>query len=195
MKTPLQIPHGEFDAYLFDFDGTIVDSMPLHYQAWCDILAKWNCGFPEESFYAWAGMPISKIVAMLNQKYGLSMPVDDIVQEKEKVYLGLLPQIRPIPGVLHHIEDKLGKLPLAVVSGSPRASIVATLQALNLLSRFNVIVGAEDYTQGKPHPEPFLLAAKRLNVAPRKCLVFEDADLGIESARAAGMAWVKVLRE
>ncbi|MEO6829496.1 MAG: HAD family phosphatase, partial [Acidobacteriaceae bacterium] len=82
-----------------------------------------------------------------------------------------------------------------VVSGSPRTSIIKTLKFLGIRDKFAEVIGAEDYERGKPHPEPFLLAAKRLNIPPSRCLVFEDADAGIESAKAAGMSWVKVPRQ
>jgi len=188
----LELPPGPFDAYLFDCDGTIADSMPLHYEAWNIALAEWGGHFPRELFYAWAGMPLPRTIEMLNERFGLSMPVDKILARKEEQYKAQLPRLRPVRCVLHHIEAMHGKVPFAVVSGSPRNSIHSTLSTLGLSMHFPVIVGAEDYARGKPHPEPFLTAAKALGVRPEKCLVFEDAQLGIESARAAGMAWVKV---
>ena len=129
---------------------------------------------------------------MLNEKFGLSIPIDKILARKEEQYCAQLAQLRPVRCVLEHIEEMHGRIPFAVVSGSPRHSIQSTLQALGLVERFPVILGAEDYARGKPHPEPFLTAANRLGVRPARCLVFEDAELGIESARAAGMAWVRV---
>ena len=99
-----------------------------------------------------------------------------------------------MPEVLEHIEASHGKIPFAVVSGSTRESVTASLTALKLLDKFNTLVCAGDYQNNKPHPEPFLLAAKTLGIAPQDCLVFEDSDMGIQSATAAGMASVKVLR-
>jgi HAD superfamily hydrolase (TIGR01509 family) len=188
----LELPPGPFDAYLFDCDGTIADTMPLHFEAWKIALAEHGGQFPEDLFYAWAGIPLDKTIEMLNEKYGLKMPVVEILRRKEELYFGQLPKILPVQSVLHHIHDQHGKLPFAVVSGSPRDSVLKTLTTLKLLDYFPVIVGAEDYSRGKPHPDPFLLAAKLLGVRPERCLVFEDADLGVESARAAGMQWVKV---
>ena len=188
----LELPDGKFDAFLFDCDGTIADSMPLHFEAWSVAVSEWGGQFPEALFYLWGGVPVRKVVERLNEKYRLSMPVDEILIRKEQLYYNFLPKLRPVESVLEHIYDQHGKIPFAVVSGSPRESIFKTLKTLNLLDYFPVIIGAEDYTQGKPHPEPFLNAAKNLNISPEKCLVFEDADLGIESARAAGMSWVKI---
>ena len=188
----LQLPAGNFDAYLFDCDGTIVDSMPLHYKAWKQILGEWNCEFSEERFYAWGGMPIVEIISTLNKEYGLSMPVEALAARKESLYFELLPALKPVPEVVEHIFDQHGKIPLAVVSGSTRDSVVASLTALRLLDRFDALVCAGEYRNSKPHPEAFLLAAEKLGVPPNACLVFEDTDMGIEAATAAGMKSARV---
>ena len=188
----LELPARSFRAYLFDCDGTIVDSMPLHYIAWKKALAEWNCSFEEQLFYAWGGRPVTEIIAALNQRDGLNMPVDAVARRKEDLYFELLPQIKAIPEVVEHIEAKHGHIPLAVVSGSRRDSVLGSLTALHLIDKFDVLVCAEDYARGKPAPDCFLVAAERLGVPPEDCLVFEDTDLGIEAATAAGMASVRV---
>jgi HAD superfamily hydrolase (TIGR01509 family) len=188
----LELPPGPFKAYLFDCDGTIVDSMPIHYVAWNQTLAEWNCEFPEDLFYAWGGMPVAEIIATLNRNNGLQMPADVIAKRKEKMYFDNLPLLQAVPEVLEHIHLSHGEIPFAVVSGSTRVSVTASLKALNILDRFETLVCAGDYKHGKPHPEPFLMAAERLGVAPEHCLVFEDTEMGIQSATAAGMASVKV---
>lgn len=188
----LQLPAGAFRAYLFDCDGTIVDSMPLHYVAWKKSLAEWNCEFAEELFYAWGGRPVTEIIAALNKQYGLKMPVDAVAKRKESLYYEQLPQLKSIPEVVEHIEAQHGRIPFAVVSGSRRNSVVGSLTSLNLLDKFETLVCAEDYKNGKPAPDGFLLAAERLGIAPEDCLVFEDTDMGIEAATAAGMASVRV---
>jgi len=188
----LNLPAGSFRAYLFDCDGTIVDSMPLHYIAWKTSLAEWNCVYEEKLFYAWGGRPIREIISLLNEMQGLSMPVDVVATRKEALYFELLPQLKPIPEVLEHIDLQHGRIPMAVVSGSRRNSVVGSLRATNLLDKFDTLVCAEDYQRGKPAPDGFLLAAERLGVPPSECLVFEDTELGIQAATAAGMASVKV---
>ena len=188
----LKLPPGTFKAYLFDCDGTIADSMPLHYIAWKKALGEWNCEFDERLFYEWGGMPIPEIISTLNQRQGLNMPVEIVARRKEEIYFELLPQLKAVPEVLEHIEAEYGRVPFAVVSGSTRDSVTASLTALNLLSRFETLVCAGDYNKGKPDPEAFLLAAERLGVAPKDCLVFEDTEMGIRAATAAGMASVKV---
>lgn len=191
-RVKLKIPQGDFGAYLFDCDGTIADSMPLHYIAWKQALGEWNCEFDEKLFYEWGGMPIVDIIGTLNQQRSLNMPVETVAHRKESLYFELLPQLKAVPEVLEHIEAKHGQIPLGVVSGSALDSVTASLSTLNLLERFETLVCAGDYKKSKPDPEGFLLAASRLRVTPESCLVFEDTDMGIQAATAAGMASVKV---
>lgn len=188
----LVLPEGNFKAYLFDCDGTIANSMPLHYKAWKHILDQHNCPFPEEQFYAWGGRPIREILATLNILHGLDMPIDEIAVTKEKHYYSVISELEAVPEVLEHIHEAHGRVPFAVVSGSTRESVVRSLETLGLLDRFDTLVCAGDYTRSKPDPEPFLLAAERLGIAPADCLVFEDTDMGVDAAKAAGMGWVRV---
>jgi beta-phosphoglucomutase-like phosphatase (HAD superfamily) len=194
----LTLPPGPFKAYLFDCDGTIADSMPLHYVAWKQALGEWSCEFPEDVFYAWGGMPAAEIVATLARQQGLSMPAEEVARRKELLYYDLLPQLHAVPEVLEQIELNWARngsrIPMAVVSGSTHDSVTKSLEILGLMGRFETLVCAGDYTRSKPDPEPFLVAAGRLNVAPRDCLVFEDTDMGVQAATAAGMASVKILQ-
>jgi HAD superfamily hydrolase (TIGR01509 family) len=189
---PLTLPPGKFDAYLFDCDGTIADSMPLHYLAWRQALGEWNCEFDERLFYQWGGRPTVEIVTALNAMRGLKMPVQAVADRKEVLYFEFLPQLKVIPEVLEHIEAQHGRIPFAVVSGSTRESVEASLRSLNLLDRFDTLVCAGDYEKAKPAPDAFLMAAERLGVKPAACLVFEDTEMGIQAAHAAGMASVKI---
>jgi beta-phosphoglucomutase-like phosphatase (HAD superfamily) len=191
---PLELPPGDFRAYLFDCDGTVADSMPLHFVAWNRALGEWGCHLSEADFYQWGGKPIAEIIATLNVRDGLKMPVAEVAERKENYYYEVLPRLRAVPDVLEHIHRSHGTLPFAIVSGSTRESVTASLELLGLMDKFETLVCAGDYKNSKPHPEPFLLAAERLGVAPEHCLVFEDTDMGIQSATAAGMASVKVPR-
>jgi len=190
----LTLPTGDFHAYLFDCDGTIVDSMPLHYIAWKTALAEWGCEYPEDLFYQWGGKPIREIVGELNRMQALSMPVEEVAHRKEGLYYELLPKLTAVPEVLEQIKAQHGRIPFAVVSGSTRESVVKSLEATHLLDKFDVLVCAGEYRNAKPAPDPFLLAAEKLGIAPEKCLVFEDTDLGIEAATAAGMQSVRILQ-
>jgi beta-phosphoglucomutase-like phosphatase (HAD superfamily) len=108
----LRLPPGAFAAYLFDCDGTIADSMPLHYLAWKQAPGEWNCDFDEKLFYDWGGMPMVKIIATLNQQRGLNMPVETVAQRKESLYFELLAQLKAVPEVLEHIEASTARFPL-----------------------------------------------------------------------------------
>jgi HAD superfamily hydrolase (TIGR01509 family) len=185
---PLELPPGDFAAYLFDCDGTIADSMPLHYIAWKQALAEYGVPFPEDLFYALGGLPVPAVVDRLTTGTGIVIPIDTFAHRKEALYYELLPQLKAVP----EVHAAHGRIPFAVVSGSTRESVTLTLEALGLLPFFDTLVCAGDYTHGKPNPEPFLLAAQQLNVDPARCLVFEDAEPGIQSAIAAAMAWVRI---
>jgi HAD superfamily hydrolase (TIGR01509 family) len=120
------------------------------------------------------------------------MPAEAVAERKEHLYFELLPQLMPVLEVLEHIDAQYGHIPFAVVSGSSRESIMRSLTAVHLLDRFPVLVGSEDYTRSKPAPDAFLVAAARLGVSPKDCLVFEDTEIGIQAATAAGMASVRI---
>jgi beta-phosphoglucomutase-like phosphatase (HAD superfamily) len=188
----LPLPPGDFQAYLFDCDGTITDSMPVHYRAWLDTLSEWGCDFPEEQFYAWGGRPVIDIIAELNERHGLDMPVALVAQRQESLFRAGLGTMRAVPGVLAHIREAYRRVPFAVVSGSTRAAVVDSLEALGLLEHFPVLVCAGDYAKPKPDPEAYLTGARLLGVDPSRCLVFEDTELGVRAAEAAGMAYVRV---
>ena len=188
----LTLPPGPFRAYLFDCDGTIADSMPLHYIAWKKALGEYGCTFDEQLFYSWGGKPAVEIIADLNKMQDLNMPPEALAEHKEDLYFALLPQLQAIPEVVDIIQAEHGRIPFAVVSGGRRNSVTNSLTTLGLLDKFETIVGAEDYKNSKPAPDAYLLAAARLGVAPGDCLVFEDTDMGIQAATAAGMASVKI---
>ena len=188
----LALPPGPFRAYLFDLDGTVADSMALHLRSWTQAVTEQGATFPEDLFYDLGGVPLPRTVEILNERFGYTMDPAGVSRRKEQLYLDLIPNVQPIASVVAIILAEHEGIPFAIVSGSPRVSIDRTLDALGLLDRFDTIVGAEDYTHGKPDPEPFLVAAARLGIAPKDCLVFEDADAGIQSAEAAGMAWVRI---
>ncbi|MFC0599350.1 HAD family hydrolase [Streptomyces palmae] len=189
MLTP---PPGDYRAYLFDCDGTVADSMPLHFTAWEQALSEWGCEFPEDLFYAWGGRPVADIIASLNERNGLDMPVAQVARRREELFQEMLPRLQAVPETLEHIEEAHGRLPFAVVSGSTRESVTASLRTIGLLDRFDTLVCAGDYGRPKPDPEGFLLAARLLGIAPEHCLVFEDTEMGIQAATAAGMNSVRI---
>ncbi len=188
----IQLPEGQFDAYIFDCDGTLADTMPLHYQAWCAALKDHQCDFPEALFYELGGVPTERIVEVLNERHGYSLPVHETATYKDQLFIQMIPQTMPIKPVVELVDEFHGLKPLAVASGGKREIVRKTLDALGILGKFQAIVTVEDYRHGKPAPDPFLEAARQLGIAPEKCLVFEDTTAGIASARAANMPWVLV---
>ena len=189
---PLELPSGDFAAYIFDCDGTLADTMPTHYRAWQEALGEHAANFPEAMFYELGGVPTARIVEILNERHGLAMPVDVTVEHKESIFLKLSPEIAAIEPVVAIAKAFQGRKPMAVASGGHRRIVINTLRALGIVDLFQTIVCSEDYRRGKPAPDPFLEAAMRLGVTPEKCLVFEDTATGIEAAKAAGMQWVLV---
>ncbi len=191
----MKLPEGDFDAYIFDCDGTLADTMPLHYKAWTQALAVYGATFPEELFYEFGGIPTVRIVELLNERFGYTMPPAQAAAEKEELFITLIPQTQPITTIVEIARRFHGVKPMAVASGGHRAIVQRTLEALGILSWFDAIIGSEDYLHGKPAPDPYLQAAARLGVDPKRCLAFEDTQTGVASAAAAGMATVLVPRQ
>ena len=180
-------------AAIFDCDGTLADTMPLHYRAWCDTLAPTGCPFPEEIFYEWGGVTAEEIVERLNALQGHTMDPPGTAHAKEHLYRTLIPQVGPVAAIVAEARRlHAAGCPLAVASGGMRVMVKETLETLGIRPLFQTIVAAEDVRRGKPDPEPFLLAAERLGVAPGECVVYEDSPAGLEAARRAGMRAVDV---
>jgi HAD superfamily hydrolase (TIGR01509 family) len=166
--------------------------MPLHYKAWVAALGTHGCDFPEALFYEMAGIPTVRIIELLNERHELSMPVEETAHRKEELYVELLPHATRIEPVVEVVHEYAGKLPMAVATGGTRAICSKTLEGVGLLEYFQAIVTADDVERGKPAPDIFLEAARRIGVAPNDCLAFEDADLGLQAARSAGMQVVDI---
>lgn len=188
----LELPPGDFAAFIFDCDGTLADTMPTHFKAWQIALGDAIADFPEAMFYELGGVPTSRIVEILNERHGYSMPVAETVEHKERLFLELSIEIAAIEPVVALAREWHRRKPLAVASGGHRRIVHNTLRALGIGQLFDTIVCSEDYLRGKPHPDPFLEAARRLGVQAEKCLVFEDTQTGVAAATAAGMASVLV---
>jgi beta-phosphoglucomutase family hydrolase len=191
----LVIPDREFGAYIFDCDGTLADTMPLHYRAWTRIVAELGGSFPKELFYEWGGKPTAQILTLLRDQHGLQVgDVQKAAERKEEYFLEMIDEVKPIVAVLQIARRWYRIKPMAVASGGFRRQIERTLDALAIRHLFDTVVCVEDYARGKPFPDPFLEAARRLNVPPSECLVFEDSPLGVQAAEAAGMQFVFVPR-
>jgi HAD superfamily hydrolase (TIGR01509 family) len=177
---------------VFDCDGTIADTMPLHYRAWSGALRERGQEISEALFYELAGVPSVRIAELLNERHGYHLPPSETAQRKEALYLELLPQIKAVEPVVALVQQYAGKLPMAVATGGTRAICTKTLAALDLLPHFAAIVTSDDVVHGKPAPDIFLEAARRIGINPDLCCAFEDGELGLQAARAAGMLTIDI---
>ena len=179
-------------AAIFDLDGTLADTMPVHFRAWQQVAGRHGLQFPEARFYAMGGVPTSKIAATLIAEQGLSLDPLMITREKEEAVLQLFPEVRPIEAGVEIARRCRDAGPVAIASGGNRHMVERTLKQIGLGDFFPVVVAAEDTTRHKPEPDVFLEAARRMGVPPACCTVYEDTDLGLEAARRAGMNGVDV---
>lgn len=179
-------------ALVFDCDGTLVDTMPAHYASWCAALAPHGIPFSEARFYALGGVPTRDIVALLAREAGVTVDVAAVAAAKEADTELRLATVTPVAEVVEVARAARGRLPMAVATGSLRATAEHSLRGIGILGWFDALVAAEDVARPKPAPDTYLLAAARLGVPPGACRAYEDTDLGLQSARAAGMEVVDV---
>ncbi|HVU27617.1 MAG TPA: HAD-IA family hydrolase [Verrucomicrobiae bacterium] len=177
---------------IFDCDGTLADTMPLHWRAWQMVTAKYKLHFPEDRFYALGGVPSRDILKMLAKEQGMTLDHIKASHEKENAYLPLLPQVEPIHAVVEIAKENFGKIPMAVASGGTQQIITQVLEHLKIRHLFGAIVTSEMVQNQKPAPDIFLEAAKRIGVEPKCCRAYEDTDLGMQAIRDAGMEAVDV---
>ncbi len=175
-------------ALIFDLDGTLADTMPLHIHAWQEAVRQFGQEITAEFIQEYAGMPSVKVVLEYNARFGTSLQPEAIKAAKDEAFFRLREgNIRAIEPVLEVASRFRSKLPMAVGTGSNRRSAAYILDALGITSWFGAVVTADDVEKHKPEPDTFLACARQLGVAPELCLVFEDADLGLESAARAGL--------
>ena len=172
---------------IFDCDGTLVDSMPLHMKSWEHTIRSmgmpWDSGF----FSSKKGMPEEDIVVQFNARFSMKLDPVETVRVKHRYFRSHASRFRPIPHVVSLARKYFGVLPMAVASGGVRDNVMLELETLNIGHFFPVILTADDDIVPKPAPDIFLEAARRIGVPPEFCQVFEDGDLGLEAARSAGM--------
>ena len=179
-------------ALIFDCDGTLVDSMPLHWRAWEEVARRHQLDFPEQRFYSLGGVPSRDIVKLLSAEQGRRVDPLAVSKEKENAYVAFLPELRANDAVVKIAAAHYGKIPMAVASGGNRAVILQVLHGLRIAHFFQAVVTSEDVQNQKPAPDIFLEAARRLGVPPQFCRAYEDTDLGLQAIRAAGMEAVDV---
>jgi HAD superfamily hydrolase (TIGR01509 family) len=186
-----EIPE-RFRGLIFDCDGTLVDSMPLHHLAWKKAMSALGIQVTDEQLYAFAGMPTVAIIKRLAGDQNVVCDVDATAIEKERLFLELIGRLEPIHSVIEIVRREKGRRKMAVASGGWQSIIRDSLKAVGLTGMFDAIVGADDVVHGKPAPDVFLMAAELLGLRPSECLVYEDGNPGIQAATAAGMQVIDV---
>jgi len=185
-------PPEPYKAIIFDCDGTLADTMPIHAKAWAASYRSFGIDITEQPFIDMGGLPNQAIIETLNRDFGYTLDVATTQDDKESRYLEMLHLVTEIKAVADIARAFHGKVPTAVASSGMGRIVHQTLTATGLIGLFDVIVTADDVTHGKPAPDLFLLAAERLGVAPADCIVYEDGDPGLEAARRAEMRAIDV---
>jgi len=183
---------GEYQAFLYDCDGTLADNMMAHKLAYKEVAAKYGVGLDLNMVDEFAGMPTAIFASEITKRYGVPLP-DTFASEKSQIFIDkYIEQTQPISYVAEHLKNHVGKVKIAVVSGGSRKTVTKTLTVLGLIDLVDIMVCAGETPKGKPAPDPFLAAANALGIEPKKCIIFEDAELGVQGAIAAGMDWVRI---
>ena len=177
---------------IFDCDGTLADTMPLHWRAWSQITSRHGIHFPEDRFYSLGGVPSRDILQMLRDEQRLMIDPIAVAKEKELVYLDFMHQVGPIHEVVNIAREHHGRLPMAVASGGIKPIIEKVLVHLGIREYFAAVVTSEDVVKQKPAPDIFLEAARQIGVEAKFCRAYEDTDLGMTAIRSAGMHAVDV---
>ena len=174
-------------ALIFDLDGTLSDSLPVHVATWNKVGEKYGFVFDTQIIHEMTGKPTIEFARRVVEQYNLEADPDDIVKMKQKAFWDLAHRLQPIDEVFDIVRNYHGKLPMSVGTGAGRKSAMVQLETLEILNYFDHIVSADDVTNHKPHPDTFLQCARLMGVEPQYCQVFEDGVLGIEAAQKAGM--------
>ena len=182
----------EIKGLIFDCDGTLADTMPLHWHAWQIVTQRHKLHFPEDRFYSFGGMPSRDILKQLAQEQGRPLDHIAVAHEKEEAYMPMIARVGPVHEVVEIAKANHGKIPLAVASGGSQKIICRVLDHLNIRHLFDAIVTNEMVKRQKPAPDIFLEAARQIGVEPKFCRAYEDTDLGLTAIRAAGMEAVDV---
>ncbi len=183
---------GNTRGLIFDCDGTLVDSMPLHMKAWKEAFGAFNERYDEQFLFSLKGMKETEIIELYNGKFQTKINPDKIVKAKHEYFINHINDVHPIKPVVDIVKANYGKLPIAVVSGSVKEIVHLELKVIGIHNLFNAVLTANDPFKPKPDPEIFFAAAERLNISPADCLVFEDGDPGLEAAVKAGMNTIDV---
>jgi len=177
---------------IFDCDGTLVDSMPLHMNAWKAAFRKYNAYYNYDFLFSLKGMKELEIIDLYNKEFNTDLDPILTVNTKQNFFMEHINDVKPITLIVNIAKLYYKKLPLAVVSGSVEKIVRLELKVLEIFNLFEVILTADDHYKAKPNPDIFYAAASKINLAPEYCLVFEDGDAGLKAAAKAGMKTIDV---
>lgn len=192
----MNIDIAKIKGLIFDLDGTLADTMPLHLEAWNEIGEKHGLFLSHEDHLKYAGMPTKMITEKLAKEKGIEVDSDEFTRQKETLFTTQkLQKVQPIKAVLAFLHNLDGKLPMAIGTGSNRATALKVVTTLQVADYVKAVVTAEDVTNHKPAPDTFLMCAEKIGIAPENCLVFEDANLGMQAALTGGMQAINITEE
>ncbi len=177
----------EARALIFDLDGTLSNSLPVHIATWNKIGEKYGFKFDPQILLELTGRPTIEFAKRIVEQYGLDEKPENIVKLKQQSFWDSSQLLKPVEEIIAIVKTYHNKLPMSVGTGASRRSAEVQLKALDIARYFDFIVSAEDVTNHKPEPETFLECARLMNVEPSLCQVFEDGELGITAAKKAGM--------
>ena len=192
MVSPLIAPISPYKALIFDCDGTLADTLPVHFQTWSTSLQAVGADISRDWYYKYCGTSAEEMLQILKNLFGYQFDSASVIAERQRHYQSLINTVKEVQAVAEIVRNHYSKIPMAVASGGERAVLEATLNTINLRDFFDVVVSIDDVEKGKPEPDIFLLASQRLGVAPQNCIVYEDSDGGLEAARRAGMRSIDV---
>lgn len=192
MMMKIEVP-SEVKGLIFDLDGTLANTMPIHYEAYQKVLDKYGVVFPKDTFHSWAGIPTVQTFEQLKEMFAISdMDPKAATLEKRGNFERKLHLAEVIEPVFNVVKEHYGKLPMSIGTGSSAVMGRKTYETLGIDHYIKILVTIDDVNHPKPHPETFLLCASKMGVDPKDCLVFEDGDNGINAAKSVGMQYIDV---
>ena len=187
-----QLTEGDYEAFLYDCDGTLADNMMAHKLAYQEVAANYGIALDINLINETAGWPTILVAKEISKRYNVALP-ESFPAEKSALFINkYIAHTKPVYFVCEHLKKNNGRIKIGVVSGGTRSTVSKTLSVLGITDLIDILVCAGETPHGKPYPDPFLKAAQDLGVDPAKCMVFEDGISGVQAAKAAGMKWIRV---